>query len=66
MLIFFLHFVSGISEEEDLLVKYLSCRMCLFLGIPESMIYVVDSNQILFDVTSSDLLVHSTSMMNGM
>ena len=31
MLIFFLHFCLGISEEDDLLVKYLSCRMCLFL-----------------------------------
>ena len=32
----------------------------------ESMICVVDSNDILFDVTSSDLLVHSISMVNGM
>ena len=31
MLIFFLHFCLGISEEEDLLVKYLLCRMCLFV-----------------------------------
>ena len=31
--IFFLHFCLGISEEDDLLVKYLSCRMCLFLSV---------------------------------
>ena len=31
MLIFFLHFCQGISKEDDLLLKYLSCRMCLFL-----------------------------------
>ena len=28
------------------------------------MIYVVDRNQILFDVTSSEHIVHSTSMVN--
>ena len=32
----------------------------------ESMICVVDSNHILFDVTSSDLLDHSITMVNGM
>ena len=53
MLIFFTYFCLGISEEDALLVKYLSCKICLS-GIQESMIGVVDRNQILFDVTSSD------------
>ena len=30
-LIFFLYFCLGISEEDALLVEYLSCRMCIFL-----------------------------------
>ena len=36
-----------------------------FSGIQKSMICVVDRNQILFDVTSSDHIVHSTSMVHG-
>ena len=31
MLIFFYRFCLGISEEDALLVKYLSCTMCIFL-----------------------------------
>ena len=31
MLIFFMGFCLGISEEDVLLVKYLSCTMCIFL-----------------------------------
>ena len=36
-----------------------------FSGIQERMICVVDRNQILFDVTSLDHIVHSTSMVHG-
>ena len=36
-----------------------------FSGIQESMICVVDRNQILFDVTSSNHIVHSTTMVDG-
>ena len=31
MLIFFIYCCLGISEEDGLLVKYLSCKMCIFL-----------------------------------
>ena len=30
MLIFFIYFCLGISEEDVLLVKYLSCSICIF------------------------------------
>ena len=33
MLIFFTGFCLGISEEDALLAKYVSCTMCLFLRI---------------------------------
>ena len=33
MLIFFTGFCLGISEEDALLVKYLSCTVCIFLRI---------------------------------
>ena len=36
-----------------------------FSGIQESVICVVDRDQIFFDVTSLDHIVHSTSMMHG-
>ena len=36
-----------------------------FSGIQESMICVVDRNQILFDITSLNHIVHSTSMVHG-
>ena len=32
LILFFLYFCLGISEEDALAVKYLSCRMCIFLG----------------------------------
>ena len=31
MLVFFTYFCLGISEEDALLVKYLSCTICIFL-----------------------------------
>ena len=31
MLIFFTYFCLGISEEDALFVKYLSCTICIFL-----------------------------------
>ena len=40
-------------------------NLYISLGIQESMICVVDRHQILFDVASSDNLVYSTSMVNG-
>ena len=63
MLIFFLHFCLGISDDGDLLVNV---EFVCFFCIQESIMCVMDSNQILFYVTSLDLLVHSTSMVNGM
>ena len=65
MLIFFLYFCLGLSDDDALLVNTYHIQSVYFSGIQESVICVVDRNQILFDVTSSDLIVHSTSMVNG-
>ena len=56
----------GVSEEDDWLVNTYYVQFVCFFGIPESIMYVVESNEILFCVTFLDLFVHSTSMVNGM
>ena len=48
----------GVSEEDDLLVNtYCVQCVCLF-GRQESIMYVVESNEILFFVTFLDVFVH--------
>ena len=66
MLVVFLHiFVWAFLMRMLYLQNTYHVQSVYFSGIQESMIYVVDRNQILFDVTSSDHVVHSNSIMNG-
>ena len=63
----FIYFCLGISEEDALLVKYISCKFCIFLWSTGK--HYMCSTQKLDtvwcdDVTSSDLIAHSTSMVN--
>ena len=64
LVLFFCIFYVGIFVEDDLLGKYLLCRVCFF-GIQVRIMCVLDSSEILCDVTSLDLLVHSSSKVNG-
>ena len=56
----------GVSEEGDKMINTYYVQFVCFFGIPESIMYVVESNQMLFCVTFLDLFVHSTSMVNDM
>ena len=64
MLIFFYRFFSGFSEEDALLVKYISCTMCIFLRNTGK--HDMCSVVILCDVTFSDHIVHLTCMVHGL
>ena len=65
MLIFFTYFCLGISDEDALLVTYLSCTICIFPRNTGKHDMCSDRNEILSDVTSLDHIVHSTSMVHG-
>ena len=65
MLIFFTYFCLGISEEDAVCVKYLLCMICIFLRNTGKYDMWKDRHWILIDVTSSDILVYSTNMVNG-
>ena len=52
LMLFFCSFCLGNSEEEDVVVKSVLCSFLCIFGISGSIMCVVNSNEILFYVTS--------------